>query len=100
MAAGPSVPWKIELACRLRSAMATPYRWICEQVCMASPIAVRMHVYGVNNTARGEGDETCYGQAPSARAALRPSTVARQAASTKSRLGDTGRFERGRVQEI
>jgi REP element-mobilizing transposase RayT len=55
MADGPSAPWKLELACRLRSAVAAPHRWICEQLCMASPIAVRMHVYRVNKTAHRAG---------------------------------------------
>jgi putative transposase len=40
-----SASWKIGLAARLRCRVAAPYRWICEQLHMASPTAVRMHVY-------------------------------------------------------
>ena len=40
-----SAPWKRALARKLRDAVAPPYRWLAEKLCMGKPGSVRAYVH-------------------------------------------------------
>jgi hypothetical protein len=43
--AAKSAPWKRALARQLRDAVAPPYRWLAEKLCMGKPSSVRAYVH-------------------------------------------------------
>jgi len=50
-----SAPWKRALAHTLRDAVAPPYRWLAEKLCMGKPGSVRAYVHSAG-LAVGHGD--------------------------------------------
>jgi len=48
-----SAPWKRALARKLRDAVAPPYRWLAEKLCMGKPGSVRAYVHAAGTGVAG-----------------------------------------------